>query len=336
MSSELRRGIENFCQIIGQNRLLVQGAGGNISWKTGDSMLVKASGTWLADAVKKDIFVEVDYKSILSSLEQNDFSLTPQVICGSSLRPSIETILHALLPQKIVLHLHAVDILAFLVRETVSDDLSRLIPSTVKYALVDYFKPGPDLAKATLDAISLNPETQVVFLKNHGIVIGGDDIDELTSLLDDLCSYFVQNVVDFKIKPEQKSLLAKKIPDGYMLPKYDKVQGLALDQKLINRVRNDWEICPDHVVFLGAKAQFYNDSDSQSLIDSNAPFIFSEGLGVYESKDATEAQRLQLLCFYDVSIRISASAEIIKLDQRDVNELLDWDAEKYRLKINAV
>jgi rhamnose utilization protein RhaD (predicted bifunctional aldolase and dehydrogenase) len=336
MSLQLRRSVEKFCQLIGQNRLLVQGAGGNISWKMGDSMFVKASGTWLADAVNKDIFVEVDYKNMLSSIEQNDFALTPKVICGSSLRPSIETILHGLLPHKIVLHIHAVEILAFLIQDSASDELARLIPANVKFAIVDYFKPGQDLAKATWDAISLNPNIQVVFLKNHGIVIGGNDIDEVGSLLAELCSYFTKDVLDFRITPGQKDLLEQKIPDGYRLAKYDNVHSLALDQKLVNRVKNDWRICPDHIVFLGAKAIFYDPLDSQSLIDNDAPFLFSEGLGVYESKDVTDAQRVQLLFFYDVLTRISGEAEIVKLNQLDVNELLDWDAEKYRLKINAV
>jgi hypothetical protein len=44
---------------VGRNMLLVQGAGGNSSIKDGDVLWVKASGTWLADADAKDIFVPV-------------------------------------------------------------------------------------------------------------------------------------------------------------------------------------------------------------------------------------------------------------------------------------
>ncbi len=44
---------------VGKNILLVQGAGGNSSVKHGDVLWVKASGTWLADAEDKDIFVPV-------------------------------------------------------------------------------------------------------------------------------------------------------------------------------------------------------------------------------------------------------------------------------------
>lgn len=65
-------------------------------------------------------------------------------------------------------------------------------------------------------------------------------------------------------------------------------------------------------------------------------FLFTDGLGVYESKDVTDVKRVQLLCFFDVLTRISEEAEIVKLNQLDVNGLLDWDAKKYRLEINAV
>ena len=49
--------IKAFCKKIGSNSLLVQGAGGNISWKEDDVLWIKASGMWLIDAVKENIFV---------------------------------------------------------------------------------------------------------------------------------------------------------------------------------------------------------------------------------------------------------------------------------------
>ena len=35
----------------------------------------------------------------------------------TTLRPSIETLIHALMPQRIVIHLHAIDVLSHLVRD---------------------------------------------------------------------------------------------------------------------------------------------------------------------------------------------------------------------------
>ena len=60
----MHKEISIFCSSIGRNKLLVQGAGGNVSWKNKDILNVKASGTWLSDALYQDIFVSVDLKII--------------------------------------------------------------------------------------------------------------------------------------------------------------------------------------------------------------------------------------------------------------------------------
>ena len=44
---------------VGKNILLTQAAGGNSSVKHGGVLWVKASGTWLADAETKDIFLPI-------------------------------------------------------------------------------------------------------------------------------------------------------------------------------------------------------------------------------------------------------------------------------------
>src|SRR5690348_5482698 len=112
----MRTVIERFCARIGRDPLLVQGAGGNVSWKDGDTLWVKASGTWLAEATQKDIFVPVDLRQLRTATARGDFSVVPVPIRATILRPSIETLLHSLMSHRIVVHLHAVDVLAHLVR----------------------------------------------------------------------------------------------------------------------------------------------------------------------------------------------------------------------------
>ena len=52
-----RKEVQDYCVKVGSNRLFTQGAGGNVSWKDGNLLYIKASGTWLADANDKDIFL---------------------------------------------------------------------------------------------------------------------------------------------------------------------------------------------------------------------------------------------------------------------------------------
>ena len=65
--------IGEYCEWIGSNPLLVQGAGGNISWKEGDVLWVKASGMWLIDATKENIFVPVDLKYIKQEVAKKKY-----------------------------------------------------------------------------------------------------------------------------------------------------------------------------------------------------------------------------------------------------------------------
>lgn len=61
---------KNISYKLGSNLSLVQAAGGNTSMKSNNSMLIKASGTWLSNSLKKDVFVEVDLNSIKKKNKQ--------------------------------------------------------------------------------------------------------------------------------------------------------------------------------------------------------------------------------------------------------------------------
>jgi len=57
---------------IGCDPLLVQAAGGNTSIKDGSVMWIKASGTWLSEAMTRDIFVPVALDCLLDGIKRND------------------------------------------------------------------------------------------------------------------------------------------------------------------------------------------------------------------------------------------------------------------------
>lgn len=168
----MKEDILDYCIAIAIDLMLVQGAGGNVSWKDGDALWVKASGTCLADAARKDIFVPVDLPHLARALASGDFSVLPRLRSESALRPSIETLLHALMPHPVVVHLHAVEILAWLVRNNFRDDIMALIDSRRRWASTAYHKPGAALAKAVSTALGSANTADVVLLQNHGVVIG--------------------------------------------------------------------------------------------------------------------------------------------------------------------
>ncbi|NBZ97128.1 MAG: class II aldolase, partial [Proteobacteria bacterium] len=53
--NQVRNQVQRYCTSIARDRMHVQAAGGNVSWKSDNTLWIKASGTWLADAERRDI-----------------------------------------------------------------------------------------------------------------------------------------------------------------------------------------------------------------------------------------------------------------------------------------
>ena len=58
--SNLFQEFINLSEKYGRDSALIQGAGGNTSLKENGVLWVKASGCWLSDAIKNDIFVPIN------------------------------------------------------------------------------------------------------------------------------------------------------------------------------------------------------------------------------------------------------------------------------------
>jgi rhamnose utilization protein RhaD (predicted bifunctional aldolase and dehydrogenase) len=331
--------ISQFCATLGKDRLLVQGAGGNVSWKEDGVLWVKGSGTWLANADKEDLFVPVNLTDLTHALSLKNFDITPKVIGEQPLRPSIETILHALMPQIIVVHLHAIDALVHLVtrdsQTSIQQRFKEARQPAIHTAFVGYHKPGPELAQAIDHALKRQPNINAIFLKNHGIVIGGNSIQEIESLL--------QSIMDIcrSEKAPKRSPFLKKLPavarqcaQHYIAFPDVEVQQLALDPTLFKRLQSDWVLFPDHVVFLGPKTFTYSSwgdfiAHVPALVDWRE-LIFIENTGVFVKPDFSLAKTAQLRCYYDVISRVTPDAYLEPLDDIAIHALLNWDAEKLR------
>jgi rhamnose utilization protein RhaD (predicted bifunctional aldolase and dehydrogenase) len=329
--------LKAYCARIGADPLLVQGAGGNVSWKDDKVLWVKATGTWLARAEENDIFIQVDLAHLRIEIAKKNFSATPKLVGDSSLRPSIETLLHALMPHKVVVHLHAVEILAHLVRESPLEDFKKLIGDSVKWVFVDYFKPGADLAQAVAEQLVKQSDADVVFLKSHGLVIGGADVESIERTLGKLLSLLQTKTLPFTTDSESETLDSEFQVGGYVPCGDKEINQLATKKEFAARLLTEWALYPDHVVFLGEQAFIVDKAcDLSDLLDASIKphFIFFTGQGVFESESATNAHKAQLRCYYDVIVRQPASEKLHSLTSVQVAELLNWDAEKYRKSLS--
>ena len=65
-------------------------------------------------------------------------------------------------------------------------------------------------------------------------------------------------------------------------------------------------------------------------IIASPPFIFVEDVGSLSDKNRTEEMDEQLLCFYDVLVRVPNHENFERLNSDQIASLINWDAEKYR------
>ena len=333
-ASHIQEKVKAFCAQIGVDSLLVQGAGGNVSWKESGVLWIKASGTWLAEAELKEIFVPVNLLHLQGALSRRDFFVQPEVIGISDLRPSIETLLHALMPHTVVVHLHAIEILAHMVQVNAINKIKTHVGDSVKWVFVEYFKPGSALASGVFDQMNNRPDADVVFLANHGVIIGGESLEEIFTMLKTLVAKLQSQVSQSSSEITQHKHKLEFSARGYIPCSDVEVNQLAGINALINRVRREWALYPDHLVFLGSEPVILESSfaisDLDQAINNRPPFIFLVNDGVYEDINVTEAQKKQLRCYYDVIKRQDASVKLSTLSKHQIFELINWDAEIFR------
>lgn len=327
----------------GADPLLVQAAGGNTSIKRDGILWIKASGTWLMNAVKDDIFVPVDLDRLGAAVRADDGSAEKAqdfVVAGlnpSGLRPSIETTVHSVLPQDVVIHVHCVGTIAHAVRADAEAVLAEKLAG-LDWAFVPYVKPGLTLSKA-IETV-LKPETRVIILGNHGLVVCGDTVAEAEALLDDVHGRLTDQPRAGGT-PDYESLQALARGSSYAMPMDAQSHGVATDAAAAG-MAGQGSLYPDHVIFLGVGSVVAGEGETAADVarrfaDAGLPepvSIVFPGKGVLMHGTASAGAQALARCLADVTTRIPAGSPLNYLSEAQNGELLDWDAEKYRQALN--
>jgi len=184
----------------GSNGDYVLAGGGNTSVKIGDRLFVKGSGCALAD-IDADGFVELD-RSALEQILASDLGEDPAVreirykeavlaarCCpDKGQRPSVESVLHNMMPNKFVVHVHPTLVNVYTCCETGQKICDELFGDRVLW--IPYTEPGPILAQ-TLYAAMRDYTKRTgrqcpdgVFIGNHGYIVCGDTAEEVRERFD--------------------------------------------------------------------------------------------------------------------------------------------------------
>ena len=338
-----------FSEEVGMDSSMVQAAGGNTSMKLGDTMWVKASGKWLMNACSEEIMVPVKtlkVQSIIKNEGTNNEKLINNTISDDSntnLRPSVETPLHAALDFKYVLHTHDVNIISFAILKNSQTKLDKLL-SGFKWKFIPYIKPGIKLSRIILKIKS--KEDNVFILQNHGLIVCGDDLEEIKKL-------------NFKIRDCLKNELNKKIiikskndnnfeinlnNTQYKLLNEDYAFDLANNKSWLKKISLG-AFLPDILVFLGPKIlQIKPDEKKLSfklnkLSKLSLPFnscIILSGYGVIIRKDSLNGTIEMIKLLSELMHRVPEEEKLEYFNDGQVLSLINWEAEHYRQKLNQI
>jgi rhamnose utilization protein RhaD (predicted bifunctional aldolase and dehydrogenase) len=322
---------------VGRNIALVQGAGGNSSVKQGDVLWVKASGAWLSDAEAQDVFVPVVLSGARRALAAGEEKMPVAEGFGAiKLRASIETALHALLPHPVVLHVHAVNTIAWSVRSDGAEELAARLDG-LNWRSLPYRRPGLPLSQAVAE-ITAGAPADVLVLGNHGLVVGG-----ATPVAAEALALEVERRLALTLRdagPAGLATLDRLCAGSDYQPASDPVcHALATDAHNLE-IATAGSLYPDHVVFLGPALPTVHDNASlRALAEAEgvpAPVaVLMPGAGAVIRKDASTGAEPMLVCLGLVVTRLPMEAQVRYLPQAEEQALLNWDAERYRQQLMA-
>lgn len=310
---------------MGKDASLIQATGGNTSLKENGFLWVKASGKNLANALQEDIFVPLDLAQVLREIHKpgdQDFSF--QLLSEHSLRPSIETSLHALMPHQVVLHSHPIDVIALSLTPEAQVSLAAVL-NDLAWHWIPYCRPGKPLTRAIAAALAHHP-ADVLILANHGLVVGGVSPDQAAALQAEVSQRLHQAPRPYKEANLDDLSVRMASIGGARLPQAPVIHTLATDPWSFELAQAPPPY-PDHVVFCGVRPWVISAPIAPTV---DSPYGLIPGLGVILLETASDATEAMLQAQAEVFLRIPPGHPVNLLSPSQCAELLNWDAEKYR------
>ena len=320
---------------VGRDLDLVQAGGGNTSIKLDGTLWVKASGKWLSRAADEEMFLPVPMSDIERQLAAEDEKFpeyrTPS---GIALRPSVETAVHAVLPQKVVIHVHSVRTIAWAARERGSEGVAPLLRG-LNWKWIPYTHPGIPLAIRIQQHSASRPD--VLILENHGLVVAAEDCVTAEDLLHEV-ERRVDGASRVAASPDLARLEDLTRGTEWEVAADPEAHALATSSRSCE-IAAKGTLFPDQCVYLGPAAAILHPGETIAAAAARyetrynfAPvFLLAEGLGTLTKRAMNRAAQELLIGLKRVIERIPPQAHATYLPVQQVARLMNWDAEKYRI-----
>ena len=329
-------------QYSGSRADYTQGGGGNTSVKNAENgtMVIKASGYRLVDINETTAFVAVDknkiydyYNSVDLSVEKDYEKESAEVSKNSivplegveTLRPSVEVGFHAIL-KKYVIHTHSVYANLITCSQEGEDLAAKLFKDKdFGFIFLPYINPGFELTLAMKNKIDAYvAETgkypEVIFMKNHGLVVTGDYIDRVKAVNTDV-NETIRNY--FGLADDFRSVNLVATETGFK-SETSIVTNFVKNNVLDKAVLDETPLYPDQLVYL-----------NNILAHSPDTMIVKDGTVYYNAdvrKATTLEETLAAYLFVVTNVR-KAGLTVSTMNEKEVYFINNWEAEKYRRSV---
>src|SRR5438445_10736691 len=122
----------------------------------------------MANAIHEDILIPLELVEVKERVQHKGDAAERYT------RASIETAMHAVLPHRVVLHVHCVNTIAWAVRQDAPVQLEHQLDG-VRWQWISYVPSGLPLAWELEKVLSVSLDIDVLLLGNHDFVITGND-----------------------------------------------------------------------------------------------------------------------------------------------------------------
>ena len=342
----------------GSNPQYVLAGGGNTSFKSAENLWIKGSGTALA-TIKAEDFVVMDRSKLnlmwTADYPENEAARESAVLQdmmdarveGETRRPSVETLLHDLFPQKYILHVHPTLINGLTCSVEGEAAMRKLLPEAV---WVDACKPGYILAlecKEKMDAFkaAYGRDADLLFLQNHGIFFAADTAEAVGELAEKTMATVTAAVTRF---PNEEAVEADAGRVAAISEKLAKLYGgscyFMANREILGYDPTTESLSPDHIVYAKAK-QLALDTE-EGLEEAFAAFeaangykpkiTFIKGLGMFACDATDKTAQTAASVMYD-AVKVVCYAEsfggVQPMPAFLIDFIVNWEVESYRSKV---
>ncbi|AEC02858.1 class II aldolase/adducin family protein [Parasphaerochaeta coccoides] len=356
----------------GRDKDYVLLGGGNTSVKDKDIMYVKASGHALSD-IDESGFVRMSLPRLAriwdktypaDKDEREDAVLADMMACrceGETARPSVEALLHSLIPFTYIVHLHPALVNGVTCAQAGKASAEALFPQALWIPLVN---PGYILAQVVREEMAVYKKVtgtvpQVVLLQNHGIFVGGRSPEQVEAAYDAVMSKLARHITrlpHLDARKPEKAKVAKVLEGLSAFYGKDTPFAVLLNKELETKISDkdsfyplSSAFTPDHIVYSGFKPLWIGNEIFKARVDTAAAVkasveafeqehgvrpkvIVVQGVAVFAISD-------KAMDLFTDTIKVAAYTESFGgprfMDDDQIEFIRTWEVEKYRVSVTT-